>query len=875
MNNKNNNIPNEYLCPITKDIMREPFHMPDGLVYEKEAIKLALEKIHISPITKMEMKLSDGYINDEIKDLINNYIKENNIELINIDEKIKNLKFAEILTENSLKLKCKEIENIEFEELFAHYISKERRMNLCDNFIHVCMKPKKVKTTLPVCLFCVVDISNSMSINCCKNIESLEAIEITRLELIKHSLKTIVSSLRKEDIICVIEFGSNAKITVHPTELSNKIIKEDVIEKINKMCTSGMTNMWAGIKLAIENINSIPYKNYQKSIMIFTDGDSNSNPPEGVYRALQNTLKNNDDQFTISTFSYGNDVKEDLLIDIANLGNGVYGYCSDGTMVGTVFINYMANILSMITPITKITLNQNDKVIESKIIGPLYRGTYRNAIFQIDNKKYLKNIKKTKITLEFPIIGQKFDVPLNLDVVDIQKYIDDKSELEEKDKEIQNASDSDDELLDEESDEEETDIKIKDIDTDLLIEEKDSVPIQYEEILLNQILRNKFINILKIITNTSKLGSNKYQNQKTKNILNKFFEFLKQLKYKNKFIKSLIIDINHPDPNHGQVDKAIDLKYYNKWGKSYISSLLRFHEFEQCGNFKDESLQYYSHEIFNIYRRMANNIFINLPPPKARKINRFRSHDYGKGSGVPIMESLFGFLFGRKKDKLVEGSVTRSRNIDDKCEVEMRSFLNRRGGCFDGNSSVLLADGRIKCVKDLKKGDILNNNAIVQCLIKQNIKKISNPYMCNVDGVLFTPYHPIFIRGKWQFPIDIVQSQPTVIHSLFNLILNDNANKKYEIEFINGVKAITLGHNRNENKILKHPYFGTDLVLKDLYERDPEGYFNGYIFIKDLDFHQLKYDDNQYCINYYKIKSSFNIIKFKENKIIKNIDVIN
>ncbi|KAG4089190.1 hypothetical protein H8356DRAFT_1280383 [Neocallimastix lanati (nom. inval.)] len=670
------------------------------------------------------------------------------------------------------------------------------------------MRPKKVETTPPVCLICVVDISGSMSINCAGNVENMESVHISRLELVKHSLKTIVSTLRKEDMICIIKFDSIAYMQVQPTILANKNIKDEVINNLNEMVDCGCTNIWAGIKMAIDTSASISYKDYQKSIMVFTDGYSNENPPNGVYQTLKETLDKCDDKFTISTFSFGSDVESDLLVDIAKLGNGIYGYCPDGTMVGTIFINYMANLLSSITPIVKVEVNQGEGEVEgveekegegererkeklkkTKIIGPLYRGAYKNAIFEIDSNL----LNETKITIELPI------------------------------------EDEDDET-----------IKIEDIDPDALIQENDFKSIEYEENLLNQIVRNKFIMTLKNIIGITNLGNNEDDNEKANNILNNYIEFLNQLKYKTKFIKNLIIDIDNPDPNHGQVMKAIIPNYYETWGKCYLCSFLRFHQFEQCGNFKDQSLQCYSNEVFNVLRKMANTIFINLPPPKTKIIQNQYANRYSGGN----LNSNGG-------------------------NVQMSNFINRYGGCFNGEAIVLLANGKTKFVKDLKKGDQLNNNAIVQCLIEQRSNKYSKAYMCNIDGILFTPYHPICKDDQWYFPIDLVQSKPVSIDSWFNLILNDEINGKYEVEFENGIKAITLGHYRKENKILKHGYFGTDLVLKDLKERDPLGYSKGYIFIEEINYRELQYDENQCCINYYKIQSN-NYNNYNNNKIIEN-----
>ena len=193
------NIPNEFLCPITLTIMKEPYIMPDGQTYEKEAIKKALEITHVSPITKAPMQFSEGKINYSIKSLIEKYVKENNFDLNIIDEKIKNLKFEK---------KEEKIEKIEFDHLEARFIPKE--INNFDDYVHICMKPRKIDTTSPICLICVVDVSGSMCQNCCQNIENMETMFVSHLSLIKHSLKTIVSTLRKNDMISIITFSNEA-----------------------------------------------------------------------------------------------------------------------------------------------------------------------------------------------------------------------------------------------------------------------------------------------------------------------------------------------------------------------------------------------------------------------------------------------------------------------------------------------------------------------------------------------------------------------------------------------------------------------------------------------------------------------------------------
>ena len=174
------------------------------------------------------------------------------------------------------------------------------------------------------------------------------------------------------------------------------------------------------------------------------------------------------------------------------------------------------------------------------IIDPLYRGAYRNAIFEIDSNL----LNETKITIELSMLNQKLEVPLNIESPDLQKYINDISEFENNDNNTQNnknndnnnendnenGEDSDEELLDEELNDDEDDetIKIEDIDPDALIQENDFKSIEYEENLLNQIVRNKFIMTLKNIIGIKNLGNHEEDNEQANNIFKNYIEFLNQ-----------------------------------------------------------------------------------------------------------------------------------------------------------------------------------------------------------------------------------------------------------------------------------------------------------------------------------------------------------
>ena len=77
INKANENVPNEYLCPITKQIMKDPVIAFDGYCYERSAIETYLKLHNKSPITGDEAQYIIVFPNHRLKAEIVKYIEEN------------------------------------------------------------------------------------------------------------------------------------------------------------------------------------------------------------------------------------------------------------------------------------------------------------------------------------------------------------------------------------------------------------------------------------------------------------------------------------------------------------------------------------------------------------------------------------------------------------------------------------------------------------------------------------------------------------------------------------------------------------------------------------------------------------------------------
>ena len=683
-------IPKEFICPISLEIMKDPVIMSDGQTYDRESITKALKVSPLSPITKKRLNIKEAIPNYNLKSMIEKFLNDGKNPL-----KIENSQKFDLNSKTQIK------------SFNAEVIDDPS--NTGNVFVNLSIEPEKVNSRKPLLLICMIDVSGSMQVSASEDMKGVENVSFSRIALVKHALKTIASTMCADDKMALITFSGKAKLVLEPTNVDN-MGKNIIFNEIKKMFPHGWTNIWDALRLGL--IEAQKYRNYNTSLILFTDGEPNKNPPMGIVPSLKENLSDiKNINFTISTFAFGYNVDSILMEEISKIGNGIYGYCPDCTMVGTIFTNFMANIMNTIE--STVTIDIKNKYLQKKFeIGGLYSGISRHLGFTMKKDDF----KNTQIKL---FLGK-----------------------EEKN----------------------------------LIENIDYT--QKNSEIMNQYYRFKLIELIESNLETK-------DHKKTLNEVKNLFDTINKERNKTEFMKNLLIDLINKDPNHGQVEKAFSKEYFEKWGLNYLLSFLRFHVMEQCGNFKDQSLKIYASEDFENLRKTGNKIFINLPPPE---------NDCG-------------------------GEQISKANFVNIC-------YDYHGGCFNGDALVELKDGKKK-VKNLRKGDILKNGAVIECLVENKINREEK--FVGINDALFSLYHPIEINGEWVFPCQHFKVIKKYISSWYNLVLKN----KHEV-VLNGVKAITLGHNRTEG-ILKHPYFGTEKVINAL--KKYNSYNTGFISTSNLKVH--------------------------------------
>jgi hypothetical protein len=276
----------------------------------------------------------------------------------------------------------------------------------------------------------------------------------------------------------------------------------------------------------------------------------------------------------------------------------------------------------------------------------------------------------------------------------------------------------------------------------------------------------------------------------------------------------ILTDLISTDPNEGQISKAFSKRdWYEKWGQYFIPAIRRANQLQYCNNFKDKSVQRYGGRMFHDLQDSTNDLFRTLtaPPPSISQQNRY----------TPVQPTATNVQRG---------------NLNTLGTQASQSI-----GCFSGEGQIDTPCGKW-FVKEIRKGDILitpTGPSRVNCVIRTKIR--GGLYkLVNINGLLITEWHPVRINGKWYFPKEypLGKYDEYRCEYVYDFILDTG-----HIVIINGVECVTLGHNFQED-IVRHPYFGTRNVIRDL--KEMPGYEDGLIKIENSHF---TYDKETSLIN--------------------------
>jgi hypothetical protein len=133
----------------------------------------------------------------------------------------------------------------------------------------------------------------------------------------------------------------------------NKRLAKNLVSSMNTYCN---TYTGPALKAAYAEIKKAP-SNHIKSIILLTDGHDTAGD-DMVLHMFDRIQKPEKTQ--LNTFGFSNEIKSSCLEKLAKQGGGIFCFIPDQSMIGTIFINFLANTFLTFAQDVYIDLSDNN-----------------------------------------------------------------------------------------------------------------------------------------------------------------------------------------------------------------------------------------------------------------------------------------------------------------------------------------------------------------------------------------------------------------------------------------------------------------------------------------------------------------------------------
>jgi hypothetical protein len=322
----------DFKCPITQDYMVDPVIALDGITYERTTIEAWFAAGHrTSPKTRQALTATTLTPNVVLRSMIDDARR------------------AGLLTESDPMPPPP----VEPDAPRPPLTATTQRIAGTNKLLITLSVPEAPDATLPLTCIGDFDVSGSMgspSVDTSTN--TSDAAQFSRADLVRHSFATQIELLRPKDKSALVLFDNNADVALPITQMTatGRTTAKTVL---NQISPRGGTNIWTGLQRALTLAKSVDTTKENVAIILQTDGESdpNYNPPRGIAATFRSWMDSNPDvHITLHTvgYGYGKALDMPLLRELATIGNGTVSYIADGSMVGTVFIHLLANLMSVV-----------------------------------------------------------------------------------------------------------------------------------------------------------------------------------------------------------------------------------------------------------------------------------------------------------------------------------------------------------------------------------------------------------------------------------------------------------------------------------------------------------------------------------------------
>ncbi|MCZ7645599.1 MAG: von Willebrand factor type A domain-containing protein [Planctomycetota bacterium] len=188
-----------------------------------------------------------------------------------------------------------------------------------------------------------------------------------KLPLVKQALKLLVEKLSENDRVAIAVYAGAAGLVLPSTPCHRKA---DVLDALDKLQAGGSTNGGQGIQLAYATAAQNFIKGGANRVILCTDGDFNVGISDkgSLIRLIEEQAKGGV-FLSVLGFGMGN-LKDDMLEQLADKGNGNYGYVDSEREAKKLLVEEAGGTLLTIAKDVKIQIEFNPAVVDAyRLLG--------------------------------------------------------------------------------------------------------------------------------------------------------------------------------------------------------------------------------------------------------------------------------------------------------------------------------------------------------------------------------------------------------------------------------------------------------------------------------------------------------------------------
>ena len=206
----------------------------------------------------------------------------------------------------------------------------------------------------PASLTFVVDTSGSMD-------------RQDRLQLVKTSLRRLVTELDGDDTVAIVTYSDNADVILAPTSVADADV---ILRAIDDLRTDGSTNLEAGLQRGYDLANESFQEGGINRVILASDGVANVGltDPDGLVGLIRGDA---DRGIQLVTVGVGMGNFNDVTMErLANDGDGFYAYVNDEAEADRLFSDDLVSTLLTVAIDGKIQVDFDPSTVERyRLIG--------------------------------------------------------------------------------------------------------------------------------------------------------------------------------------------------------------------------------------------------------------------------------------------------------------------------------------------------------------------------------------------------------------------------------------------------------------------------------------------------------------------------